>query len=153
VEQTRKRYPPSFKGKVALEAIYPKPHLSIPGKHHKVYPYLLRGLGITHPDQVWAADITYIRLHRGWLYLVAIIDWFSRYVLSWETSITMEADFCLAALQKAFISGFPGIFNTDQGAQFTSGSFTDMLQEKEINISNGVHLGPPYSPLFVNIGL
>jgi len=120
---------------MGLEAIYPKPHLSSPGKNHKVYPYLLRGLGITHPDQVWATDITYIRLRHGWLYLVAIMDWFSRYVLSWETSITMETDFCLAALQKAFISGFPGIFNTDQGVQFTSAAFTSMLQEKEINIS------------------
>ena len=120
---------------MGLEAIYPKPPLSRPGKNHKVYPYLLRGLGITHSDQVWAADITYIRLRHGWLYLVAIMDWFSRYVLSWETSITIETDFCLAALEKAFISGSPGIFNTDQGVQFTSAAFTAMLNEKETNIS------------------
>ena len=120
---------------MGLEAIYPKPHLSRPGVHHPIYPYLLRGLIITHPDQVWAADITYIRLHRGWLYLVAIMDWFSRYVLAWETSITMETGFCLAALEKAFVASAPGIFNTDQGAQFTSSAFTDMLKEKKINIS------------------
>jgi putative transposase len=120
---------------MGLEAIYPKPHLSKAGKGHPVYPYLLRGLIITQPDQVWAADITYIRLHRGWLYLVAIMDWFSRYVVSWETSITMETGFCLAALEKAFMASTPGIFNTDQGAQFTSGTFTDMLKGKEINIS------------------
>ena len=120
---------------MGLEAIYPKPHLSKPGEGHPVYPYLLRGLIIAQPDQVWAADITYIRLHRGWLYLVAIMDWFSRYVLSWETSITMETGFCLAALEKAFVASAPGIFNTDQGAQFTSGAFTDMLKGKEINIS------------------
>ena len=118
-----------------LEAIYPKPHLSRPGANHPIYPYLLRGLIITQPDQVWAADITYIRLQRGWLYLVAVMDWFSRYVLSWETSITLETDFCLTALEKAFQFSSPGIFNTDQGAQFTSGSFTNMLKGKEVSIS------------------
>lgn len=120
---------------MGLEAIYPKPHLSRPGANHPIYPYLLRGLIITQPDQVWAADITYIRLQRGWLYLVAVLDWFSRYVLSWETSITMETDFCLTALETAFQISSPGIFNTDQGAQFTSGSFTDMLKGKEVSIS------------------
>lgn len=120
---------------MGLEAIYPKPHLSRPGAEHPIYPYLLRGLIITHPDQVWAADITYIRLHRGWLYLVAIMDWFSRYVLAWETSITLETEFCLAALEKACVASSPGIFNTDQGAQFTSSAFTDMLQGKRITIS------------------
>ena len=120
---------------MGLEAIYPKPHLSRPGAGHSIYPYLLRGLLITQPDQVWAADITYIRLHRGWLYLVAIMDWFSRYVLSWETSITMETGFCLAALEKAFVASTPGIFNSDQGSQFSSSAFTDMLKGKMINIS------------------
>lgn len=120
---------------MGLEAIYPKPHLSRPGAEHPIYPYLLRGLSITHSDQVWAADITYIRLHRGWLYLVAIMDWFSRYVLAWETSITMETGFCLVALEKAFVASAPGIFNTDQGSQFTSSAFTDLLKGKMINIS------------------
>jgi len=120
---------------MGLEAIDPKPHLSGPGAAHPIYPYLLRGLRITHPDQVWAADITYIRLHRGWLYLVAIMDWFSRYVLAWETSITMETGFCLAALEQACVARTPGIFNTDQGAQFTSSAFTDLLKGKRIAIS------------------
>jgi len=120
---------------MGLEAIYPKPHLSRPGANHPIYPYLLRGLILTQPDQVWAADITYIRLQRGWLYLVAVMDWFSRYVLSWETSITLETDFCLTALEKAFQFSSPGIFNTDQGSQFTGVSFTDMLKGKEVSIS------------------
>lgn len=120
---------------MGLEAIYPKPHLSNPRKDHLVYPYLLKGLTVKQPDQVWATDITYIRLHRGWLYLVAIMDWYSRYVVAWETSISLEVDFCLTALQKAFMIGSPGIFNSDQGTQFTSTAFTDMLKEKKISIS------------------
>jgi putative transposase len=95
---------------MGLAALYPRPHLSQPGAEHPIYPYLLRGLIITHPDQVWAADITYLRLHRGWLYLVAIMDWFSRYVLAWETSITLETGFCLAALEQARVASTPGIF-------------------------------------------
>ena len=133
--QVNRKHAQRLMREMGLEAIYPKPHLSRPGADHPIYPYLLRGLIITQPDQVWAADITYIRLHRGWLYLVAIMDWFSRYVLAWETSITMETGFCLAALEKAFVASAPGIFNTDQGAQFTSSAFTDMLKEKKINIS------------------
>ena len=111
---------------MGLEAIYPKPHsggLSRPDKAHRVYPYLLKDLTIDRPDQVWATDITYIPMHRGWVYLVAIMDWFSRYVLAWEVSTTLDASFCIAALERALglgTSGGPEIFNSDQGSQFTS---------------------------------
>ena len=120
---------------MGLEAIYPKPNLSKPNSCHKIYPYLLRGVKIDGPNQVWATDITYIRLHHGWLYLVAIMDWFSRYVVSWQTSTSLEVDFCLSALDKALELGCPEIFNTDQGSQFTSLSFTQMLIDKSIKIS------------------
>jgi len=120
---------------MGLEAIYPKPNLSKPNSCHKIYPYLLRGVKIDRPNQVWATDITYIRLHHGWLYLVAIMDWFSRYVVSWQTSTSLEVDFCLSALDKALELGCPEIFNTDQGSQFTSLSFTQMLIDKSIKIS------------------
>lgn len=120
---------------MGLEAIYPKPNLSKPNSCHKIYPYLLRGVKIDRPNQVWATDITYIRLYHGWLYLVAIMDWFSRYVVSWQTSTSLEVDFCLSALDKALELGCPEIFNTDQGSQFTSLSFTQMLIDKSIKIS------------------
>jgi putative transposase len=99
---------------MGLEAIYPKPHLSHPEKGRRVYPYRLRGLAVTRPDQVWAADLTYVPMDRGWLYLVAILDWYSRYVVAWEVSVTLEAAFCVAALERALATGRrPEIFNTD----------------------------------------
>jgi len=115
---------------MGLEAVYPrrKRGLSMPNKQHKIYPYLLDDVRVTKPDQVWSTGITYVRMYRGWVYLVAIMDWFSRYVLSWEVSITLEADFCVSALNRALASGRPEIFNTDQGSQFTSYDFTSVLQ-------------------------
>ena len=122
---------------MGLEAVYPrrKRGLSVPDKDHKIYPYLLKDVLITRPDQVWSADITYIRMYRGWLYLVAVIDWFSRYVLSWDISTTLESDFCVEALKQSLCSGKPQIFNTDQGSQFTSIGFTDILRDADVQIS------------------
>jgi len=120
---------------MGIEAIYPKPNLSKAHPEHEIYPYLLRGMVIDRPGQVWAADITYIRLCRGFLYLVVILDWASRYVISWELSTSLEVDFCLLALERAFQVGCPEIFNTDQGPQFTSKAFTQKLKEQEIQIS------------------
>jgi putative transposase len=120
---------------MGLEAIYPKPRLSIPGPGHKIYPYLLRGLTISRPDQAWCSDITYIRLRGGFIYLVAVMDWFSRYVLAWEISISLETSFCVSALNWALERGRPDIFNTDQGSQFTSHDFTDRLEDHGIDIS------------------
>ena len=120
---------------MGIEAIYPRRNLSKANPEHRIYPYLLRGLKIDKPNQVWSADITYIRLHQGWIYLVAIMDWFSRYVLSWEVSTSLETDFCLTALDKAFSTGCPEIFNTDQGSQFTSNLFTEKLKDQSILIS------------------
>ena len=124
--------------KLGLEAIYPKPrkNTSAADKQHKKYPYLLRQLEINQPDQVWCADITYIRLAGGFVYLVAIMDWYSRYVLSWELSNTLDAAFCVEALQRALATGRrPEIFNTDQGSQFTSDAFTGLLTQHGIAIS------------------
>ena len=120
---------------MGLEAIYPRRSFSQGGAEHKVYPYLLREVTITQPNQVWSADITYVRLTRGFAYLVAILDWFSRYVLSWVLSPSLESEFCVQALQTALRDGQPAIFNTDQGKQFTSASFTDILLGKDIAIS------------------
>lgn len=120
---------------MGLQAVYPRRRLSIPSKEHKIYPYLLRGVEIKQPDEVWSADITYIRMLRGFLYLVAIMDWYSRYVLAWELSITMEKEFCLEALDKALKVSCPTIFNTDQGSQFTSREFTGRLETEGIAIS------------------
>jgi len=120
---------------MGLEALCPKPGLSKPSPMNKIYPYLLKGLNITKPNQVWATDITYIRLRRGFVYLAAILDWFSRYVVSWEISITLTSEFCIAALDRALMIAQPGIFNSDQGAQFTSSDFTARLLQKEIRIS------------------
>jgi len=120
---------------MGLEAIYPKPRLSQEDKEHTKYPYLLRDVAIKYPNQVWGADITYIPLARGFAYLVAIMDWFSRYVIAWELSLTLEAEFCQAALEQALDSARPEIFNTDQGAQFTSKGFTEILENHEIKIS------------------
>jgi putative transposase len=133
---------------MGLEAVYPKPRLSLPNKAHSVYPYLLKGLTIDRPDQVWCADITYIPMHRGWLYLVAVMDWYSRCVLAWELSSTLDASFCVSALERALSLGTPGIFNTDQGSQFTSEAFTGVLKACGIGISmDGV--GRVYDNIFV----
>jgi len=120
---------------MGLKAIYRRPRTSVPAKGHTVYPYLLRGMKITRPNQVWAADITYIPMARGFLYLVAIIDWYSRYVLSWKLSNTLDVDFCVEALEEALKKGNPEIFNTDQGAQFTGEAFTGLLKQHGIRIS------------------
>jgi putative transposase len=122
--------------KMAIEAIYRRPNTSKPAPGHKVYPYLLRRLPIVRPNQVWATDISYIPMAKGFVYLVAIVDWFSRKVLAWRVSITMEADFCVEALEEALARfGKPEIFNTDQGSQFTSMAFTSVLLREEIAIS------------------
>ena len=118
-----------------LVAIYPKPRLSTPDKAHRIYPYLLRGLVIGGPDQVWASDITYIRLHGGFVYLTAVMDWYSRYVLSWELSNTLDAAFCVDALERALTISQPEIFNSDQGCQYTSETFTARLKAAGIRIS------------------
>ena len=120
---------------MGLEAIYPKPKTSKAHPEHKKYPYLLKGLEIDYPNQVWSTDITYIRMKKGFVYLVAIMDWFSRYVLSWEISITLDTGFCLAALDRALEIGRPEIFNSDQGSQFTSDDFTRCLEDHAIRIS------------------
>jgi len=120
---------------MGLETIYPKPRLSQPGEPSVRYPYLLRGVSIDRIDQVWSSDITYIRLTRGFVYLVAIIDWFSRYVLAWELSTTLDTSFCLEALDRALLAAHPEIFNTDQGVQFTSQEFTERLKSAQIRIS------------------
>lgn len=120
---------------MGLCAVYPKPRLSQPGEPTTRYPYLLRGLSIERVNQVWSSDITYIRMPRGFLYLVAIIDWFSRYVLAWQTSITLESTFCLEALDRAFLVARPDIFNSDQGSQFTSCDFTTRLEAAGTRIS------------------
>ena len=121
--------------KMGLQAIYPKPRLSKKDKAHKIYPYLLRDVKITHVNQVWSADITYIPMPHGFMYLVAIIDWHSRYVLSWRLSNTLDVEFCLEALNDALGYGKPEIFNTDQGSQFTSLAFTGRLSDEKIKIS------------------
>jgi putative transposase len=120
---------------LGIEALYPKPNLSRPAPGHEVYPYLLRGVAIERPNQVWSTDITYVPMHGGFLYLVAVMDWFSRYVLSWELSNTMEAGFCLAALETALRFGQPEIWNSDQGAQFTAADFLAPLKKRGISIS------------------
>jgi putative transposase len=120
---------------MGIEAVYPKPKLSQPGEAHKVYPYLLNGVEVTRVNQVWSTDITYVRMAGGFVYLVAVMDWYSRYVLSWALSVTMEIDFCLAALKQALRRGRPEIFNTDQGSQFTSPKFTGELETRGIAIN------------------
>ena len=121
--------------KMGLMALYPKPRLSRATAGHKVYPYLLRGVRIERVNQVWSTDITYVRLSKGFVYLVAIIDWFSRYVLSWELSVSLDTTFCVSALEKALLTHRPEIFNSDQGSQFTSLEFTGRLFKEGIEIS------------------
>jgi len=118
-----------------IQAVRPRKRLTIPNSGHKVYPYLLRNVPITKANQVWSADITYVPMNHGFMYLVAILDWFSRYVLSWQISNTLDNIFCINALEKAFKYGQPEIFNTDQGVQFTSHSFTEHLESFGIKIS------------------
>ncbi len=120
---------------MGLEAIYPKPRLSQPNPEHKIFPYLLRDLEINRCDQVWSTDITYIRLSKGFVYLMAIIDWYSRYVLNWALSTTLEADFCIEALKETLAGAHCEIFNTDQGCQFTTSRFTGPLLGKGIKVS------------------
>jgi putative transposase len=120
---------------MGLEAIYPRPRLSQGGADHRVYPYLLRGIMLYRPNQVWSADITYVPMRQGFMYLVAILDWYSRYVVSWHLSNTMDVALCLTALEEALTHGRPEIFNTDQGAQFTSLAFTTQLEIAQVAIS------------------
>ena len=123
-------------GLMSINVIYSKPNTSKRGKGHKIYPYLLRNLTIDHPNQVYAADITFIPMPMGFVYLMAITDWYSRKVLSWRISISMESDFCVEALKEAIDRyGKPEIFNTDQGSQFTSDDFTSVLKDAQIKIS------------------
>jgi putative transposase len=120
---------------MGIEAIYPKRRTTWPGAGHKIYPYLLRNMEITRPDQVWASDITYVPLQHGFLYLVAIMDWYSRYVLSWRLSNTLTGSFCIEALEEALSQTTPEIFNSDQGSQFTAMAFTSRLQAVGVAIS------------------
>ena len=120
---------------MGLQAIFPMPKTTISSMEHKVYPYLLRNLVITQPNEVWSADITYVPMQHGFMYLVAVLDWFSRYVLAWQLSNTLDGHFCLDALQQALRLGTPAIFNTDQGVQFTASDFTSQLEAAGIRIS------------------
>jgi len=124
---------------MGLQAIYPKPQTTIGCADHRVYPYLLRNVAITRRNQVWSTDITYIPMMRGFMYLVAVIDWYSRYVLAWQLSNTLDGAFCLTTLEQALVHGRPEIFNTDQGVQFTSSAFTGRLLEAGIRISMDGH--------------
>ena len=120
---------------MGIEAVGPKPRLSQRHRGHQVYPYLLRDMAVERIDQVWSCDITYIRLRSGFVYLVAVLDWFSRYVLGWELSVTLDGQFCRDTLERALATGRPEIFNTDQGAQFTSDAFTSLLRTAGVQIS------------------
>jgi hypothetical protein len=121
--------------RMGIEALYPKPNLSRPAAGHQIYPYLLRDVVVSRPNQVWNTDITYIPMRSGFLYLVAILDWFSRFVLSWNLSNTMEVDFCRSALEEALLASRCEIFNSDQGSQFTSSQFLQPLKDQSIRIS------------------
>jgi putative transposase len=120
---------------MGILAIYPKPRLSANGPDHKVYPYLLKDVTVSKPDQAWCSDITYIRLAHGFVYLVVVLDWYSRYILSWELATTLDKAFCLDAVRRALLISKPEIFNTDQGAQFTSVEFTGLLECEGIKVS------------------
>jgi putative transposase len=120
---------------MGLEAIYPRPKTSLPGAGHKIYPYLLRNLEITRPNQVWSSDITYVPMRHGFLYLVAIMDWYSRYVVTWKLSNSLDEAFCVEALEEALGEARPEIFNTDQGVQFTGRAFTSRLESAGVLIS------------------
>ena len=131
-----RRHVKTLMRRMGIEALYRRPRTTKPEPGHKIYPYLLRGLEIVRPNQVWAMDITYIPMAKGFVYLAVVLDWFSRRVLSWRVSITMEASFCIEALQEALAKhGKPEIFNTDQGSQFSCEAFTDVLRKSDIKIS------------------
>ena len=134
--QIGRRHVKTLMRRMGIEALYRRSRTTTPEPGHKIYPYLLRGIAITRPNQVWAMDITYIPMARGFVYLAVVLDWFSRRVLAWRLSITMQSSFCVAALEDAVARyGKPDIFNTDQGSQFTAAAFTDVLAEKGITIS------------------
>lgn len=133
-EINRKRVQRLYR-RLGIEAVYPKPNTSKGDKSHTIFPYLLRGVSIVRPDQVWSTDITYIRLLSGFVYLVAIMDWYSRYVLDWEISTTLEVDFCIEALERTLTRGSCEISNTDQGSQFTTPRFTNILLKSGISVS------------------
>jgi putative transposase len=120
---------------MGVEAIYPKPRLSVPGRGHRVYPYLLRGVAIERPDQVWSTDITYVPLATGFMYLAAVLDWSSRYVLGWRVSNTLDGSFCLELLDEVLQRGRPEVFNTDQGVQFTATAWTSRLEAAGVAVS------------------
>jgi putative transposase len=120
---------------MGLEALYPKPRLSLAGKGHRIYPYLLRGVTVERVDQVWSTDITYVPMPSGFMYLAAVIDWFSRYVIAWRLSNTLDGSFCLELLEEALRRGRPEIFNTDQGVQFTAAAFTGRLESAGVAVS------------------
>ena len=120
---------------MGLEAIYPKPRLSQAGKGHRIYPYLLRGVTVERRDQVWSTDITYVPMASGFMYLAAVIDWYSRYVIAWRLSNTLDGSFCLEMLEEALRRGRPEVFNTDQGAQFTAAAFTGRLESAGVAVS------------------
>lgn len=120
---------------MGIQAVFPKRRTSVPNPEHRIFPYLLRDIDIIRPNQVWAADITYVRMNPGWLYLVAVMDWYSRYVISWTLSNSLDVFFCLEALEQALTKNRPEIFNSDQGSQFTSGDFTGRLQKEGVQIS------------------
>jgi putative transposase len=120
---------------MGLEAIYPKPRLSLAGKGHRIYPYLLRGVKVERRDQVWSTDVTYVPMPSGFMYLAAVIDWFSRYVIAWRLSNTLDGSFCLETLEEALRGGRPEIFNTDQGVQFTAAAFTGRLESAGVAVS------------------
>lgn len=132
-----------------IQALRPKLKLSIPGKNHVIYPYLLKDVPITHPNHVWSLDITYIKLQRDWLYLVAIIDWYSRFVLSWELSDTMTVDFCVSALKKALTYGLPEIHNSDQGSQMTAKEYLAILQQHPTIRISMDHKGRCFDNIFI----
>ena len=134
--KTGRRHVKTLMKRMGIEALYRRPRTTKPEPGHKIYPYLLRGMEVVRPNQVWAMDITYIPMAKGFVYLAAVLDWFSRRVLSWRVSITMEADFCVEALEEALARhGKPEIVNTDQGSQFTGAAFTGVLAKHEIKIS------------------
>jgi putative transposase len=120
---------------MGLEAIYPKPKLSAAGRGHRIYPYLLRNVSVERPDQVWSTDITYVPLASGFMYLAAILDWFSRYVIAWRLSNTLDGSFCLEMLEEALGRGRPEVFNTDQGVQFTAAAWTGRLERAGVAVS------------------
>ena len=131
-----RRHVKTLMDRMGIEALYRRPRTTKPEPGHKIYPYLLRGVDVTRPNQVWAMDITYVPMAKGFVYLAVVIDWFSRRVLSWRVSITMEASFCIETLEDALAThGKPDIFNTDQGSQFTCEAFTDVLHKHGIKIS------------------